>query len=104
MKEWKLTKPKLLISVTGGAQNFDVDKKLKKEFKRGLFNAASASNAWVITSGTDCGVMQWVGDTFGEALFTSDYVCFGIATYAMLANKQKFVTILFYMYIHSSFM
>ena len=88
-----MPEPKLLLSVTGGARNFDVDKRLKKEFKRGLFNAASTSNAWVISGGTNFGVMEWVGSCFGDEIFLNNNVCIGIATYTMLADIKKFVNI-----------
>ncbi|KAH3872325.1 hypothetical protein DPMN_035540 [Dreissena polymorpha] len=39
-KHWQLPIPKLLISVTGGAQRFELNNRLKAVFKRGLINAA----------------------------------------------------------------
>ena len=40
---WKIPIPKLLISVTGGAQRFDLSLKLKQVFKKGLINAATST-------------------------------------------------------------
>ena len=37
---WGLHRPNLVITVTGGAMNFQVDKVLKKRFKHGLIRAA----------------------------------------------------------------
>lgn len=42
-EHWKLPIPKLLISVTGGAQRFDLNPRLKAVFKRGLINAATTT-------------------------------------------------------------
>ena len=50
--------PRLLISVAGGAQNFELSKELESVLKRGLRKAAEATNAWVVTGGTDCGIMK----------------------------------------------
>lgn len=45
--------PNLLISVTGGAKDFDVPYDLRKNFSKGLCVAAKSSNAWIVTGGTD---------------------------------------------------
>jgi hypothetical protein len=37
---WKLDVPKLIISVTGGAQNFSLKPKLREVFQKGLVKAA----------------------------------------------------------------
>ena len=38
---WNVPAPKLIISVTGGAQAFRMNKKLRENFKSGLVQAAS---------------------------------------------------------------
>jgi len=40
MDVWGLDKPNLLISVTGGAKNFNMNKRLKDTFRRGLMKTA----------------------------------------------------------------
>lgn len=40
---WKLQKPNLLISVTGGAQKIVMSKKLKDAFKKGLLKTAQTT-------------------------------------------------------------
>ena len=40
---WGLQKPNLLISVTGGAKNIVMSKKLKDAFKKGLLKTAQTS-------------------------------------------------------------
>ncbi len=37
---WRLPTPDLIISVTGGAKNFDMSTRLRKIFQRGLVAAA----------------------------------------------------------------
>jgi len=61
-KEWKLDLPKLLISVTGGAKNFVLHPKLKQVLRKGLLKAAETTGAWIITGGTNTGVMRHVGE------------------------------------------
>jgi transient receptor potential cation channel subfamily M protein 3 len=55
MAEWCLEAPKLVITIHGGKQNFDIPPKLKKLFKRGLYKAAKTTGAWVFTAGTNSG-------------------------------------------------
>ena len=50
---WKLKKPEVLISVTGGAGNFDLDRDVKSVFDQGIVKAISSAQAWVVTGGTD---------------------------------------------------
>ena len=45
--------PNLLISVTGGARDFDVPSELRTNFAKGLCAAAKSANAWIVTGGTD---------------------------------------------------
>jgi len=40
---WQLDEPKMIISVTGGARRFYMQKRLLKSFKRGLMKAAIAA-------------------------------------------------------------
>lgn len=63
---WKLSRPEVLISVTGGAQDFVLSSRLQRVFDRGLVSAASSTNAWVVTGGTDTGVMKLVGTAFHQ--------------------------------------
>uniref|UniRef100_A0A672Z6U9 Transient receptor potential cation channel, subfamily M, member 3 n=1 Tax=Sphaeramia orbicularis TaxID=375764 RepID=A0A672Z6U9_9TELE len=50
-KEWQLDLPKLLISVHGGLQNFELQPKLKQVFGKGLIKAAMTTGAWIFTGG-----------------------------------------------------
>ena len=43
MKVWGLEKPNLLISVTGGANYFNMKAKLKEAFRRGLMQVARST-------------------------------------------------------------
>ena len=58
---WKLKAPSVLISVTGSAQELNLEPKLAKDFEKGLADAAECTDGWVVTGGTDTGVMALVG-------------------------------------------
>lgn len=40
---WQMDRPNLLISVTGGAQNFTMKPRLKEVFRQGLVKAAEST-------------------------------------------------------------
>ena len=63
---WKLWRPEVVISITGGARDFDLTPRLLRVFDRGLVDAARASKAWLITGGTDTGVMKIVADAMAS--------------------------------------
>jgi hypothetical protein len=65
-RSWKLRRPEVLISVTGGAQSFALMPKLRHAFDRGLAEAVTACHAWVISGGTDTGVMELVGSALAR--------------------------------------
>jgi hypothetical protein len=60
-KQWQLKPPEVLITVIGGAQDFALPLEIVEAFSDGLASAATSSNAWVLTGGTDAGVMKMVG-------------------------------------------
>lgn len=59
-KEWQLDLPKLLISVHGGLQNFELQPKLKQVFGKGLIKAAMTTGAWIFTGGVNTGEVQYL--------------------------------------------
>jgi hypothetical protein len=56
---WALRWPHVVISVTGGAQALpELTPSARETFELGLLGAVRTTKAWVVTGGTDCGVMQ----------------------------------------------
>ena len=81
--------PQLIISVTGGAQQFSIPLKMRKAFKQGLINVAASTNAWIITGGTNTGVMKLVGEAVSESI--SKITVIGIATWGKVALRDKLI-------------
>ena len=56
IRQWKLKKPDIVISIQGGLKNFQLDPHHKEIFNRGLIKAAKTTNngAWIITGKTGC--------------------------------------------------
>ncbi|KAK6494322.1 transient receptor potential cation channel subfamily M member 6-like isoform X2 [Huso huso] len=62
VKEWQMELPKLVVSVHGGNQNFELSPKLKQIFGKGLIKAAQTTGAWIVTEGINKGISRHVGD------------------------------------------
>ena len=59
---WQLPRPEVLISVTGGAQDFELPPQLANAFERGLAKACISAKAMIFTAGSDTGVMKLVAN------------------------------------------
>ena len=57
---WKLPRPRLLISITGGAVDFPMDPH-KEAVLEQLMDTARRTNAWLVTGGSRAGIMKYVG-------------------------------------------
>lgn len=90
-----MPKPKLILSVTGGAKKFTIDEPTKVAFKLGLMKVARSTNAMIISGGTDDGVMKLVGDAVDEDLFGNEVPVLGIAVWGCVSFKDKPVKLLF---------
>ncbi|XP_050394392.2 transient receptor potential cation channel subfamily M member 2 [Patella vulgata] len=93
IKHWGLPVPKLLISVTGGAKQFEMKTRLKSILKQGLIHAATSTGAWIVTGGTAAGVMEFVGEAVRDHIFSTGnpeqnrVVALGIASWGVISNN-----------------
>ncbi|CAG5922165.1 unnamed protein product [Menidia menidia] len=62
LKEWQMERPKLLLTVQGGSENFPLLPKVKQAFSNGLITTALSTGAWILTDGINTGVSKYVGD------------------------------------------
>jgi transient receptor potential cation channel subfamily M protein 2 len=92
---WNMEIPTLLISVTGGAQNFTMKPRLKEVFRHGLVKAAESTGAWIVTGGTNTGVMKHVGEAIRDYTIRHGsknmISTIGIATWGCINNKDALV-------------
>uniref|UniRef100_A0A1A8QB26 Transient receptor potential cation channel, subfamily M, member 2 n=1 Tax=Nothobranchius rachovii TaxID=451742 RepID=A0A1A8QB26_9TELE len=92
---WELSPPNLLISVTGGAKNFYLKARLKNMFHRGLIKVAQTTGAWIITGGTNTGVMKHVGQAVRDyglsSLQGKEIVAIGVATWGVIHKRDTLV-------------
>nr|6CO7_A Chain A, Predicted protein [Nematostella vectensis]6CO7_B Chain B, Predicted protein [Nematostella vectensis]6CO7_C Chain C, Predicted protein [Nematostella vectensis]6CO7_D Chain D, Predicted protein [Nematostella vectensis] len=96
LKRWNLEIPNLVISVTGGAKSFVLKPRLREMFRRGLIKAAKTTGAWIITGGTNTGVMKHVGEAVKEQqlMFGSDTQVnvIGIATWGIVDKQSDLIS------------
>lgn len=55
LKEWQMERPKLLLTVHGGSENFSLPPRVKQAFSKGLITAALSTGAWILTDGVNTG-------------------------------------------------
>ena len=72
VRQWKLKKPDIVISIQGGLKNFHLDPHHKEIFNRGLIKAAKTTNcgAWIITGKTHFNGVVACGQKYTEIMFT----------------------------------
>ncbi|CAF0758756.1 unnamed protein product [Brachionus calyciflorus] len=90
---WQLELPKLIISVHGGIANFGLQPKLKQAIQRGLIKVANTSHIWIITAGTDTGVVKHIGDILRENFprARNNVVVFGVAPWGVVNEKESLI-------------
>ncbi|XP_058484786.1 transient receptor potential cation channel subfamily M member 7 isoform X1 [Solea solea] len=93
LKEWNMELPKILISVHGGVQNFDLHPRIKQVVGKGLVKAAVTTGAWILTGGVNTGVAKHVGDALKEHCSTSSKkICtIGIAPWGVIENRNDLI-------------
>ena len=55
-------KPNLVISVIGGAKNFNLHGKKREAIKEAILAAAKPTNAWLVTDGINIGCSKLIGE------------------------------------------
>nr|XP_056721659.1 transient receptor potential cation channel subfamily M member 7 [Euleptes europaea] len=93
LKEWQMELPKLVISVHGGMQKFELHPRIKQLLGKGLIKAAVTTGAWILTGGVNTGVAKHVGDALKEhASRSSRKICtIGIPSWGAIENRNDLV-------------
>ena len=88
---WNLRKPQLILSVTGAHLKFAMSSRIKKAFKLGLVKAAESTDAWIITGGTNTGVMRLVGEAAAHEFTTTKLTVIGVVAWGKTAFREKLI-------------
>ncbi|CAF1207939.1 unnamed protein product [Rotaria sp. Silwood1] len=91
---WGLTKPDLIISIVGGTTSFNMLPCLRKIFQSDLVAVAITTNAWLITAGTNAGVVKEVGEALNKYRYKKrkngiDIPCIGITSWGYTAGNEQ---------------
>ncbi|KAJ8393101.1 hypothetical protein AAFF_G00067840 [Aldrovandia affinis] len=93
LREWQMELPKIVISVHGGVQNFDLHPRLKQVVGKGLVKAAVSAGAWILTGGVNTGVAKHVGDALKEHSSGSarKIRTIGVAPWGVIENRNDLI-------------
>jgi len=85
--------PKLIISIYGGIANFGLQPKLKQAIQRSIIKVANTSHIWIITAGTDTGVVKHVSDMLRDQFTrsTNNLIVIGIAPWGVVNDKESLI-------------
>ena len=84
---WKIERPQVIISVTGGAQAFDLSSKKKDIIMKGMMDGTRNLKALFITGGTNAGIMRYVGEA--RAKYNPTAPLIGIAALGPLKGGPR---------------
>ncbi|EGD76249.1 hypothetical protein PTSG_00951 [Salpingoeca rosetta] len=60
------SRPRLVVSVTGGAKDLILAHKMRSVLSQGLHRCSNVTSTWIFTGGCNCGVMKVVGELLGR--------------------------------------
>jgi len=86
---WFLDCPRLLLSIMGGADYMNLDPVVESHFCEGLVGAAKQTCGWVITGGTDSGVMDLVGRAMHKHDPRRTVPCIGMVPFGACKKKWQ---------------
>ncbi|UJR20641.1 hypothetical protein I4U23_023766 [Adineta vaga] len=88
-------KPAMILSVYGGAKYFTMTERLQKEIIRGIIDAATKAEAWILTTGINTGVSKLVGEGIShhrvlkEDSDTFKLVCIGLTMWGTINETTR---------------
>jgi len=86
---WDLEAPRLLLSIVGGAGEMNLDPAVEAHFCEGLVGAAKQTQGWVITGGTNSGVMDLVGRAMHRHDARRTVPCIGVTPFGALKDAWR---------------
>jgi hypothetical protein len=90
-KVWALPRPDVIISVAGGAGNFNLSAGHKDRIMKGMMEGTRNLKPWFITGGTNAGVMKYVGEA--RAKYNPHAPLIGIAPLRALKGFSRLKSI-----------
>ncbi|XP_053575306.1 LOW QUALITY PROTEIN: transient receptor potential cation channel subfamily M member 7-like [Bombina bombina] len=93
LKEWRMKLPKLVISVHGGTQKFELHPCVKEALSKGFVKAAMTTGAWILTGGINNGVAAHIGDALKEhaSRLSHKVYTIGIAPWGIIEGRNDLI-------------
>ncbi|CAF4826572.1 unnamed protein product [Rotaria sp. Silwood1] len=92
-QQWDIQKPKLIMSIIGGAKNFTLTDQFESNIINGIIKVALKSNVWMITNGYKVGIVQLVGQEINRIKLSkfnkSTITAIGIGKWGSIKNVEK---------------
>lgn len=85
---WRIPMPNVIFSVTGGATEFKLQPKIARTFEQTLLNATRSTKGWIVTGGSNSGVMKLVGDSIAQSGRME--TCLGIIPWGVVHGRDCF--------------
>ncbi|CAC5379430.1 TRPM1 [Mytilus coruscus] len=70
-KEWHVSPPEAIIAITGISHQFNI--KNKRNLKKDLIEAVISTGSWIVTCGTESGVVQFIEDAVDDHVAVTTY-------------------------------
>ncbi|CAF1276333.1 unnamed protein product [Rotaria magnacalcarata] len=89
---WKIPKPRLIMSIIGGAKYFTLSDRLETNFINGIIDVALKSGAWLITNGYNVGIVQLVGQAINKVKLTNpkrQITAIGLCKWGSVKDVEK---------------
>ena len=84
--KWHLKAPSMILEVTGSAVNVSLRPEERDIFASALTIASKRTRSWIVTGGTDNGIMAAVGDALAARHATTP--CIGISTWGCVRTSS----------------
>ncbi|CAF3258135.1 unnamed protein product [Rotaria sp. Silwood2] len=93
LEDCEKQKPALILSIYGGAKYFTMTERLEKEFIRGVIDAATMANAWILTAGVNNGISKLVGEGISHYRLLREYSikvkCIGMTMWSTIDDNTR---------------
>ena len=86
-QQWKLKRPDVIISVTGGAEDFDLSTEEKDRIFKAMMDGTRSLDAWFTTGGTNAGVMKCMGEF--RAKYNPTAPLIGVASLGVINASER---------------
>ena len=94
---WNLQRPRMLISITGGAVDFPMNEEKERVLYK-LLEAARHTDAWLVTGGSNSGIMKYVGKfEFSYQKLVARFVWF--LSYPRLASYSTCIPVVLLLFL-----